>query len=171
MTPTEAKLKAVRDWSRPQDLHGIQSFLGFANYYRRFLRNFVEVANPLTDLTKKGMPWQWGPSQKRAFQQLKDALCTAPVLQYPNPELPYVVVTDASGVAAGGVLMQDKGKGLQPLAFMSRRLKPTEQRYSTYERELAVVAYCLQSWRHYLEGCPGGVTVVTDHQPLTRLMD
>ena len=68
MTPTEAKLKAVRDWSRPQDLHGIRSFLGFANYYRRFVRNFAEVANPLTDLTKKGMPWQWGPSQKRAFQ-------------------------------------------------------------------------------------------------------
>ena len=60
---------------------------------------------------------------------------------------------------------------MQPLAFLSRRLKPTEQKYSAYERELAAVAYCLQSWRHYLEGCPGGVTVVTDHQPLTRLMD
>ena len=74
---------------------------------------------------------------------MKDALCTAPVLQYPNPELPYVVFTDASGVAARGVLMQDKGKGLQPLAFMSKRLKPTKQRYSTYERKLAVVAYYL----------------------------
>ena len=102
---------------------------------------------------------------------MKTALCTAPVLQFPNPDLPYTVVTDASGTAAGGVLMQDKGEGLQPLAFLSRRLKPTEQRYSAYERELAAVAYCLQSWRHYLEGCPGGVTVVTDHQPLTRIMD
>ena len=62
--------------------------------------------------------------------------------------------------------MQDQGAGLQPLAFLSRQLKPTEQRYSAYERELAAVAYCLQSWRHYLEGCPGGVTVITDHQPL-----
>ena len=67
--------------------------------------------------------------------------------------------------------MQDQGNGLQPLAFLSRWLKPTEQRYSVYERELAIVTYCLQSWRHYLEGCPGGVTVVTDHQPLVRLMD
>ena len=67
--------------------------------------------------------------------------------------------------------MQDQGNGLQPLAFLSRQLKPTEQRYSAYERELAAVAYCLQSWRHYLEGCPGGVTVVTDHQPLTHYMD
>ena len=81
------------------------------------------------------------------------------------------MVTDASGTAAGGVLMQDQGDGLQPLTFLSRRLKPMEQRYSAYEQELAVVAYCLQSWRHYLEGCPGGVTVVTDHQLLVLIMD
>ena len=67
--------------------------------------------------------------------------------------------------------MQNQGEGLQPIAFLSRRLKPIEQRYSAYERELVAVAYCLQSWRHYLEGCPGGVTVITDHQPLVRLMD
>ena len=67
--------------------------------------------------------------------------------------------------------MQDQGDGLQPLTFLSRRLKPTEQKYSAYERELDAVAYCLQSWRHYLEGCPGGMTVVTDHQPLVRIMD
>ena len=90
---------------------------------------------------------------------------------FPDPKLPYTIVTNASGTAAGRVLMQDQGNGLQPLTFLSRRLKPTEQRYNAYERELVVVAYCLQSWRHYLEGCLGGVTVVTDHQPLVRLMD
>ena len=93
------------------------------------------------------------------------------VLLFPDPKLPYTIVTDASGTATGGILMQDQGNGLQPLAFLSRRLKPMEQRYSAYERELAAVAYCLQSWRHYLEGCPRGVTVVTDHQPLVLLMD
>ena len=67
--------------------------------------------------------------------------------------------------------MQDFGKGLQPLAFFSKQLKPTEQRYSAYERELAAVAYCFRAWRHYLEGCPEAVTVMTDHQTLTRLMD
>ena len=80
------------------------------------------------------------------------------------------MVTDASGTAVGGVLMQDQGEGLRPLAFMSRVLKPTEQRYSAYEHELAVVAYCFIQWRHYLEDCPGGVTVMTDDQPLTLLM-
>ena len=67
--------------------------------------------------------------------------------------------------------MQDQGDGLRPLEFLSRRLKPTEQRYSAYERELVAVVYCLMSWRHYLEGFPGGVTVVTDQQPLVLLME
>ena len=67
--------------------------------------------------------------------------------------------------------MQDFGKGLQPLAFFSKQLKPTKQRYSAYERELAAVVYCFQAWRHYLEGCPEAVTIMTDHQTLTRLMD
>ena len=79
------------------------------------------------------MEWQWGPYQWRAFQQLKEALCAVPVLLFPNPKLTYTVVTNAYGTAAGGVLMQDQGDGLQPLAFLSRQLKPTEQRYNAYE--------------------------------------
>ena len=75
---------------------------------------------------------------------------------------------DSRGVC---VLMQDQGDGPHPIAFMSRVLRPTEQWYSAYERELATIAYCFIQWRFYLEGCPGGVTVVTDHQPLTHLMD
>ena len=136
------------------------SFLGFANYYRRFVKHFAAIADFLTSLTRTKMTWQWGPYQRHTFQRLKKALCATPVLKFPDPNLPYTVVTGASGTAAGGVLMQDQGEGLQPLAFLSRRLKPTKQRYSAYEWELAVVAYCLQSWRHYLEGCPRGVTVV-----------
>ena len=93
------------------------------------------------------------------------------MLIFPDPKLPYTVVTDASGTATGGVLMQDQGDGPRPIAFMSRALKPTEQWYLAYERELAAMAYCFIQWRHYLEGCPGGVTVITDHQPLTHLME
>ena len=143
MTPIEAKLKAVRDWATPEDVKGVWSFLGFANYYRWFIQNFAAIADPLTSLTRKDVEWQWGPYQWRAFQQLKEALCTTPVLLFPDPKLPYTMVTNASGTVVGGVLMQDQWNGLQPLAFLSRRLKPTEQRYSAYERELAAVAYCL----------------------------
>ena len=145
--------------------------MGFANYYRRFVKDFAAITDPLTLLTKKDVEWQWGPYQRRAFQKLKESLCAAPVLLFPYPKLPHTIVTNASGTTASGVLMQDQGNGLQPLAFLSRQLKPTEYRYNMYERELAAVAYCLQSWQHYLEGCPGGVTVVMDHQPLVCLMD
>ena len=88
------------------------------------------------------------------------------ILMFLNDILVYYL-----GTAAGGVFMQDQGAGPRPIAFMSRALKPTEQRYLVYERELAAIAYCFIQWRHYLEGCPGGVTVITDHQPLTHLME
>ena len=84
-----------------------------------------------------------GALSTACISAVKRSLCAAPVLLFSDPKLPYTVVTDASGTAAGGVLMQDQGDGLQPLAFLNRRLKPTEQRYSAYERELAAVAYCL----------------------------
>ena len=122
-------------------------------------------------LTKEGVIWHWGPLECRAFVDLKSALCVPSLLIYPDPSLPYTVVSDASGDAARGVLMQDQGEGLRPVAFMSRAFKSTELRYSAYERELVVGAYCFIQWRHYLEGCPGGVTVVTDHKPSTLLMD
>ena len=110
-------------------------------------------------------------AKHRAFIDLKSTLCATPLLIYPDPSLPYTVVLDASGDAVGGVLMQDQGEGLRLVAFMSRAFKPTEQQYSTYERKLAAVAYCFIQWRHYLEGCLGGVTMVTDHKPLTLLTD
>ena len=77
---------------------------------------------------------------------------------------------NASQTAVGGVLMQNRGEGLQPLAFLSKQLKPTEQCYSAYERELVVVAYRFLEWRHYQEGCPGGVTVIINHQALTHII-
>ena len=170
MSPTKVKIKAMWEWDTPQDVKDVRSFLGFANYYWRYVHQFAEVAHPLTELTKKGVEWQWGPYQKEAFCQLKQKLCEASILWYPDPKLPYTVVTDASGAAMGGVLMQDQGEGLQPLAFMSKALKPSERRSSAYEHELADVAYCFLPWRHYLEGCPGGVTVMANHQPLTLIM-
>ena len=133
LTPTEAKLKAIREWATPQNVTDIRSFLGFTNYYRRYIWNYSDIAGPLTDLTKKEMAWQWGPYQKNAFAAMKEAFCWAPILVFPDPTLPYTIFTDASGTGAGGALLQDHGDGLRPIAFLSRRLKPTEQRYSASE--------------------------------------
>ena len=119
VAPVKGKLNAVREWETPTSVKDIRSFLGFANYYRRFVLGYASTVAPLTMLTKKDVLWHWGPLQCRAFEGLKSALCTATLLIYPNPSLPYTVVSDASGDAAGGVLMQDQGEGLRPVAFMS----------------------------------------------------
>ena len=92
------------------------------------------------------------------------------MLTYPDPDLEYTVITDASKIAVVGTLMQDHGEGLRPIAFMSRTLNPAERKYSAYERELAAMAFCFVTWRHYLEGCPREVKLITDHKTLTSLM-
>ena len=171
MSPQEQKLKAVREWETPRDIRGVRSFLGFTNYYQRYIQHYAELVNPLTDLTKKDVGYQWGPMQQKAFETVKTALCNAPILVFPDPLLPYTVVTDASKHAVGGVIMQDQGEGLRPIAFHSKTLTVSEMKYSAYERELAAIAYCFLTWRHYIEGCPGGVTMMTDHQTLRSLMD
>ena len=92
------------------------------------------------------------------------------MLTYPVTDLQYTVITDASKIVVGGTLMQVHGEGLRPIAFMSRTLSPAERKHSAYERELVAMAFCFVKWRHYLEGCPGGVKLVTDHKTLTSLM-
>ena len=140
VAPIAEKLRAVHDWEPPNNVKNVRSFLGFTNYYCRFVPGYVGIASPLTLLTRKSIEWHWGLVQRRAFSELKSALCNALLLVFPDPKLQYTVVTDASADAAGGVLMQDQGDGPRPVAFMSRALKPTKQRYSSYERELAAVA-------------------------------
>ena len=125
-TPIVEKLHALHDWETPNSVKDVRSFLGFANYYHRFVPRYAGIASPLTLLMKKNIEWHWGPVQRRAFSELKSALCNAPLLIFLDPKLLYTVVTDASADAARGVLMQDQGDGLRPVAFMSRALKLTE---------------------------------------------
>ena len=114
----KGKLNVVREWETPTSVKDIRSFLGFANYYRRFVTGYASIAAPLTMLTRKDVLWHWGPLQCRAFDGLKSALCAAPLLIYPDLSLPYIVVSDAFGNAAGRVLMEDHGKRLRPVEFM-----------------------------------------------------
>ena len=146
-------------------------FWGVAHYYCPFISKYAEIAAPLTYLMKKDVEMQWDPPQQWAFQQLKGALCNTPMLVFPDPKLPYKVVTGALGIVVGLVLMQGLGDDPCPIAFMSRALKPTKQQYSAYERELMAIVYYFIHWRYYLEGCIGGVIVITNHQPLTHLME
>ena len=102
-----------------------------------------------------------------AFKTLKRSLVTAPVLHMPNFDLPFVLTTDASAVSVGGILEQDFGSGLQPVAYESKKLSPTEMRYSAYERELLGIVWAIGKWRHYFEGRK--LIVQTDHSSLRHL--
>ncbi|GJP69713.1 hypothetical protein CLOP_g713, partial [Closterium sp. NIES-67] len=110
------KIATIQDRKPPANLHELQSFLGFVNYVRRFIPNMAGVTSPLTDLLKKGKFYEWGGEQQAAFKQLKLFLTTHAVLRIADPHRPFELITDASDLAVGAILLQDFGKGLQPIA-------------------------------------------------------
>ena len=160
----EDKVKAIAEWPVPTKVGDVRSFLGTAGYYRKFIKDFSKIAAPLSELTKESVKFDWGLRQQAAFVTLKQALQEAPVLALPDPNIPYVVHSDASGFATGAVLMQDQGKGLQPIAFMSKKMLDAETRYPVHEQELLAIINSLSNWRHYLSGRK--FTLLTDHNSL-----
>ena len=165
--PDPNKIKAVQDFPHPDNQKAIKQFLGLAGYYRKFIENFSRIAKPLTDLLKKDVKFIWNDEQNAAFKILRNALCSQPVLQYPDFTRPFLVTTDASGYAIGGVLSQgDIGSDL-PIAYTSRLLNDAEKNYSTIEKELLAIVYCVGHFRPYLYGQK--FTLITDHKPLVWL--
>ncbi|KAG8369571.1 hypothetical protein BUALT_Bualt14G0027200 [Buddleja alternifolia] len=153
----EKKVRVVAEWTAPSKVADLRSFLGLANYYRKFIKGYLKIVNPLTDLLKKDQKWEWTVKCQSAFDLLKQAVSWEPVLKFPEFDKPFEVQTDASDRAIGGVLVQDK----HPIAFESRKLKDAEMRYSTHEKEMTGVIHCLDAWKHYLLGTK--FTVVTDN--------
>lgn len=140
-----SKIEAVVAWPIPKNLKALRGFLGLAGYYRRFVKNFGVIARPLTSLTKKEC-FRWNEEAEQAFEELKKALCSTPVLALPQFDKSFVVETDACGSGIGAVLMQDG----HPLAYISRHLKGKQLNLSIYEKELLAVVFAVQKWRHYL---------------------
>ena len=166
------KVRAIEEWPTPNSVKDVQSFLGLAGYYRKFIKGFSAIAGPLSELTRKEndkyIPFKWTDRhEQQAFKSLQRALSSAPVLIIPDPNLPYVVRTDASDYAVGGTLSQDHGKGLQPIAFFSKKLSPAERNYPVHEQEQLAIMQALGAWRPYLHGAP--FKVITDHQSLRYL--
>ncbi|KAL0540334.1 hypothetical protein IC582_024569 [Cucumis melo] len=155
-----AKIEAVTGWTRPSTVSEVRSFLGLAGYYRRFVENFSRIATPLTQLTRKGVPFVWSKACEDSFQTLKQKLVTAPVLTVPDGSGSFVIYSDASKKGLGCVLMQ-QGK---VVAYASRQLKSHEQNYPTHDLELAAVVFALKIWRHYLYG--EKIQIFTDHKSL-----
>ena len=143
-----AKIAAVQDWKTPEIVHEVRSFVGLATYFRKSILLFCRMAAPLTNLTKKDIPFSWNKTCQKAFEQIKHALMHAPVLALPDFFLPFVVECDASIEGIGAVLMQNG----RPLAYESRRLIPAVVNYTTGEQELLAVVHACKTWRCYLEG-------------------
>jgi len=161
------KLSGIVDWPIPRNVRQVRSFLGFGNFYRRFIAGYSTIARPLTLLTRKGQPFDWTYEQQTAFNLLKKSFTTAPVLLMPDTTKPFFLETDASAYATGAVLMQKDDNGnLHPCGFLSKTLNPTEQNYPIYDRELYALIRALKEWRIYLESANNTVTVYTDHENL-----
>ncbi|CAI7802842.1 unnamed protein product [Closterium sp. NIES-53] len=161
------KIEAVKKWEVPENMKELQQFLGFTNYYKRFVPQYAKIAAPLTDLLKKDTPFKWDTPHQQAIEQLQTALTTAPVLILPDPEKDYVVEADASDQAVGAVLMQDHGNGLQPIAYLSKKLHGAELNYPIHDKEALAIVVAFKAWRCYLEGAK--TTVYTDHCSLKYL--
>lgn len=163
----DAKVKTIQDWPRPRNVRDIQSFLGFANFYRRFIYNYSDIVIPLTRLTRKTAHWDWSSACQSAFDTLKLAFTSAPVLTHWQPELEPIIETDASDYAIAAIFsVKHPDNEIHPVAFHSRTLNPTELNYDTHDKELLAIFEAFQIWRHYLEGSRHTVNVVTDHKNL-----
>ena len=167
LTMAESKIKAILDWPEPRKVRDIQSFLGFANFYRRFIHNYSEIVLPLTRLTRKGVPWDFDQKCRDSFNALKSAFTSAPVLHHWVPDHQITVETDASDYAIAGILSITSDSGeLHPVAFHSRTLSGTELNYDMHNKELLAIFEAFKTWRHYLEGSATPIDVVTDHKNL-----
>uniref|UniRef100_A0A4W5LZ43 ribonuclease H n=1 Tax=Hucho hucho TaxID=62062 RepID=A0A4W5LZ43_9TELE len=158
------KVQAVTNWPTPNNVKEVQRFLGFANFYRKFVQNFSAVAAPISALTKgKGTKILWSSEAEEAFEELKCRFTSAPILTLPDPEKPFVVEVDASDMGVGAILSQrGVDNKLHPCAFLSHRLSPAERNYDVGDRELLAVKLALKEWRHWLEGAQHPFLVLTD---------
>ena len=161
----QEKVDAIKTWPVPTTVTDVRSFLGLTGFYRKFVEGYSTIAAPLNELTKDSIEWRWGPEEQSAFEDLQQRMSSTPVLAIPDDRLPYVMHIDASGFAMGAALMQDAGKGLRPVAFMSKKMKGAETRYPVHEQELLALVTAVRHWRHYLHS-HNPFTIMSDHHSL-----
>ena len=167
----EEKVGRVLKWPTPQCVRDVRKFLGLANYYRRFMKDFAKVALLMNRLTRKDEKWKWGKEQQAAFEQIKAISTTRPVLATPDLNKEFRVEADASNFATGGVLsVKCKDDLWQPVAFISKALNETERNYEIHNKEMLGVIRCLEVWRHFLEGARVKFEIWTDHKNLEYFM-
>ena len=167
--PNPAKIKVVQGFPTPTNLKELRNFLGLATYYRRFVKGFSNIASPLNALTRKGVKFVWTEACSDAFDTLKRALVSAPILAYPNFKEPFLLFVDASSTGIGFTLAQEQNGNEVVIAYNGRGLNRAEQNYSTTEREALALVEGIKKFQPYLHNHK--FTVVTDHSSLQWLMN
>jgi len=161
------KIEALKAWPEPKNQTEVRQFIGFGNFYRKFIRGYSDLARPLNELLKKERYFEWTQEAQEAFDTLKDQFSREPVLFMPDMTRPFQIKTDASKYPSGGVLTQeDKNGNRHPIAFISKSFTDTERNYDIYDRELYAIIRALKEWRHYIQGSPFTTRIYTDHQNL-----
>ena len=161
----QTKLDAVKEWPVPKTLKDVQSFVGFANYYRRFVRDFGSIAAPLTGLTKGKGEFKWEEEQQQAFETIRDKILSHQVLITFDPNKPVELETDASDYAMGAQIGQrDEHGKVRPIAFFSKKLHGAELNYPIYDKEFLAIIQAIKEFKHYMLGTKFPVKVYTDHQ-------
>lgn len=170
LKPNPRLVEAVQEFATPRDLRRLRQFLGLSSYSRRFVPSFAKIAQPLNQLTRKGVEFIWTDECQEAFTTLKQKLTTAPVLAYPSFSRDFVLETDASTFGLGAVLSQPQEDGrTHPVAYASRALSPQEANYSVTELETLAVVWAVTYFHTYLYG--HRVTVFTDHTAVKALLE
>jgi hypothetical protein len=164
------KVQGIAQWPTPQTVKDVRSFLGFCNFYRAFVKNFSHQTRPLNDLTQKLNKWTWGEKEQNAFDSLKNACTSYPVLRTPDWTKLFILETDTSGIALGlslgAVIAQEHEDGIHPIVFFSRSLLEAERNYDAHDLELAGVIFGFKNGRSYFLGAQHPIRVRTDHKNL-----
>jgi hypothetical protein len=162
------KVAGVAEWPTPSNRKEVQSFLGFVNFYRRFIQDFSHHARPLFDLTKNDVKWHWDAEEQSAFDALKKHVISAPILTSPDNSSPFRIEADSSDFATGAVLSQQTPKDgkWHPVAFFSKSLSAVERNYEIHDKEMLAIIRAMEEWRHFLEGAEHQFEVWTDHKNL-----
>jgi hypothetical protein len=163
-----SKLAAITSWPIPKSVRDIRVFLGLANFYRRFVRNFSKIVSPMTSLLRKNHKFDWTPAAREAFDNLRSAFTTAPILRHFNPTLPVILEADASDYAIGAIISQrDPEDGvLHPITFHSRKFGAAELNYEIYDKEMLAIVETMDRSRHYFEGLGKQSIIFSDHRNL-----
>src|SRR6202789_1056477 len=166
------KVAGVTEWPAPTNRKEVQSFLGFANFYRRFIEGFLHHAKPMFELTKKDRKWSWGTNEQSAFDEIKTRITSSPILRFADDSKSFRIEADSSDYATGSVLSQQSSDDLKwhPIAFYSKSLNAVERNYEIYDKEMLAVMRSLEEWRHFLKGVKHKVEIWTDHKNLEYFM-